>query len=275
MPVAVAAALLLWPALAPAQEPPMAASFTAVDGPPRAFVAGPGGNSVTISPGGTVMFAYPGGNQRHNVAFTGMQPSSCQQTAGTPAGQVPPLPTTPSPPVWEGTCTFSNPAVYSFVCQAHAEMTGTITVQGPATAPPPPPPPGTTPPPPPPPAAAPMGPAASSLRLAAAQRGSTVRGSLLVARPGSRLDVQALARRASVSRSRRAGSVRVGRVVRSSVGAGRVSFAVRLNAIARRAVARRGRLRLAVRIRVTPPTGAAFSTTRSVTMRAPRVSRLT
>ena len=249
----------------------MAASFTAVD---FAFRAATGGNSVTIAPGGTVMFAYPGGMSVHNVAFTGMQPVGCQQTAGAMSGPVPPLPNDPAPPGWTGTCTFTNPGAYSFICQAHPDMTGTITVPAPGgTAPPPPPPPPPAAAPPPPPAT--LGAAASSLLLARAQRGLSVRGSVLVARPGSRLEVEARAPRSSLSRSRRRGSVRVGRFVRSSVGAGRVTFSVALNATARRAIVRSGRLRLTVRIRVTPSAGEAFSATRAVTLRSPPVSRLT
>ena len=252
----------------------MAASFTAVD---FAFNAATGGNSATIAPGGTVMFAYPGGMSVHNVAFTGMQPAGCQQTAGAMSGTVPPLPNDPAPPGWTGACTFTNPGVYSFVCQAHPNMTGTISVPAPGGTPPPappPPPPAAAPPPPPPPPAA-LGAAASSLRLARTQRGLSVRGSVLVARPGSRLEVEARAPRSSLSRSRRRGSVRVGRFVRSSVGAGRATFSVALNATARRAIVRSGRLRLTVRIRVTPSAGAPFTATRSVTLRSPPVSRLT
>jgi hypothetical protein len=102
------------------------------------------------------------------------------------------------------------------------------------------------------------GPAASSLRLARTQRGSTVRGSIVVARGRSRLDVRARLR-----------GVRVGSVVRRAVGPGRVRFAVTLSRSARRTLRRSGRLRLSVRIAVTPATGTRYVATRTVTLRAP------
>lgn len=106
-----------------------AASFTAVD---YAFLAdGGSGSTVTIPVGGTVSFAYPTGNSAHNVDFgTSQAPSSCVQTGGTPNGAVPPLPHSPSAPGWSGSCQFDTPGTYTFKCDLHPYMTGTIVVGG-------------------------------------------------------------------------------------------------------------------------------------------------
>ncbi|HET6547694.1 MAG TPA: ThuA domain-containing protein [Solirubrobacter sp.] len=89
-------------------------------------------NVVNILPGERVDFSYPVGNSVHNVAFleAGPQPTSCTQTAGTiiPNLPVPPLPNFTQAPGWAGFCTFNNPGTYSFLCQAHGYMTGTVVV---------------------------------------------------------------------------------------------------------------------------------------------------
>ena len=111
-------------------------------------------------------------------------------------------------------------------------------------------------------------PGASSLRLKSSQRGTVVRGSLVVARKGSKLVVRALARRNALSRSSRSSlRVQVGRQQRSPVQ-GRTSFGVALNATARRALRRDGRLAIGLRITVTPPAeGRSYKATRTVTLR--------
>ena len=53
-----------------------------------------------------------------------------------------PMPSVPTPLAWSGNCTFTTPATYSFVCQAHSNMTGTVQVVDPPPGNPPPPPPG-------------------------------------------------------------------------------------------------------------------------------------
>ena len=106
-----------------------------------------------------------------------------------------------------------------------------------------------------PPPPTPAGAAASRLRITRNQRGQAVRGSVAVARAGSRLSVEVLAKR------KRVGSTT------KSVGAGTASFSVKLNASAKRTLQRSRRLSLTVRITVTPPTGPAFTATKAVNLR--------
>ena len=263
------------------------ASFVAVDGaegdygdlPPR--WSGPSGaTAISIAPGATVGFSYPAGASVHNATFEGLQPV-CTQTSPTQSGPGSRLPSTASGPGWAGTCTFNASGVYQLACGLHSEMRGTITVGRSPPPPPPPPPPGAPPPPapPPPPGAAPppapgapppasaLGAAASGLKVAATQTGTVVRGSVLVARPGSRLDVRLIARRKALGSTRQSGSVSVGSLRRTSVGGRRVEFAVKLSAAAKRVLRRDGRLAITLRLTVTPATGDAYSATRKLGMR--------
>ncbi len=222
-----------------------AASFTAVDSAQPIlelhywYAAGTTNNSVTITPGGTVSFGYPAGDSTRNVVFTGPQPSACTQTAapyGYAIGSAPPLPQSPQPAGWSGSCRFDTPGTYpfqdAFVSDAVA---GTVVVATPTTTPPPtttttattPPPTTTT-------FHEPPIPAASStLRAAAVQRGTTVRGQLHVTAPNSRLVADLLA-----------GRVRVGRTTIHGVRDGTRRFSVSLYASARKRLDRSGRLSL-------------------------------
>jgi hypothetical protein len=103
--------------------------------------------------------------------------------------------------------------------------------------------------------------------LLAAQRGTSVKGSLEVSASGAgaRLEVDLLAQEASMARAKP--TVLVGRFVRGSVAAGRVSFAVKLDAKARSALRRRRSLRLTVKITLTPKGAPATSVTRGVVLR--------
>jgi plastocyanin len=231
-------------------------------------------SSVTIATGGTVDFTYPTGTKLHNVSFTSMQPALCQLTTGPTPGPGTPLPKTPAPAPWAGTCTFAAAGTYAFVCIQHPNMTGSVTVVDPPVVPNPPPPPPPEPapppvPPPPPPVAPPAPPptAASALRLAAAQRGVTIRGSVNVRSAGSRLLARAFARRKALFGGQSTRQVQVGRQSRASVGAGRVAFAVQISALARRALRRNGRLAISLRLSVTPSSGPAYTATRPVTLR--------
>ncbi|MDX6708627.1 MAG: hypothetical protein QOI48_4473 [Solirubrobacteraceae bacterium] len=235
-------------------------------------------SSVTIATGGTVEFTYPTGpaTKLHNVSFTNMQPALCELTAGPTPGPGTPLPKTPAAAPWAGTCTFAAAGTYAFVCVKHAGMTGSVTVVDPAVVPnsppplPPEPAPPPAPPPPPPVAPPPPGPAepaASALRLTAAQRGVTIRGSVNVRSAGSRLLARAFARRKALFGGQSTRQVQVGRQSRASVGAGRVAFAVQISAVARRALRRNGRLAISLRLTVTPPSGPAYTATRPVTLR--------
>jgi PKD repeat protein/type 1 glutamine amidotransferase len=129
---------------APATANAAPGAFTVLDGGDfgQGFFdsANPGqpDHDVSIFTGETVSFNYPVGLGTHNVAFipTGPQPSSCAQTAGPVLGAIPPLPTYTIPAPWAGNCTFNNPGTYTFVCQAHGDMVGTITVTTKVNAPP-------------------------------------------------------------------------------------------------------------------------------------------
>ena len=104
------------------------------------------------------------------------------------------------------------------------------------------------------------------------QRGPSVRGSLDVSQAGAggRLEVDLLAKSATLAQTRRSGSgsVRVGRLVRASVSAGKVSFSISLNAKARHTLSVHKRLALTVKITLTPAHGVAVTVTRSVVLRA-------
>ena len=83
---------------------------------------------VKIEPGQTVHFDYPQGTSSHNVKFVGASQPVCTQTAGVVITSGPPLPAFVQPPGWAGDCKFDAPGVYAFVCTAHNEMTGSVTV---------------------------------------------------------------------------------------------------------------------------------------------------
>jgi plastocyanin len=106
--------------------------------------------------------------------------------------------------------------------------------------------------------------------LRSTQRGTSVRGSLDVSQSGAggRLEVDLLAKTASLAKARRSGSTRVGRLVRASVSAGKVSFSVSLTARGKSALRRHHRLALTVKITLTPRRGEAATIMRSVVVRA-------
>jgi plastocyanin len=280
--LAIGAGVGVAAAATPADSPPPTASFTAADFAWN--VSGGTSTEANIAAGGTVTFAYPTGASNHNADFgSGPQPTSCTQGAGTGSGAVPPLPHQPTAPGWSGTCTFATAGTYTFHCDMHPFMTGTIVV-GNAPAPPA----GsttsqtttaqttstptvTTPP-----ATTttattttptttapgqphqPAGPPVHAIVLAAVQHGLVVHGSLSIsaAGRGGRLQVQLVA----------AGHRRAGSFVRRALPAGRVRFAVALNAAPRRALGRRGRQALTVAITITWGKGARASVIRHVRM---------
>jgi plastocyanin len=89
-------------------------------------------NSVTIKVGERVTFAYPAGSNIHDVSFrTDPKPGTCVKTKGAPAdtNTTPPMPDYVQGPGWEGYCQFDAPGTYTFVCDAHAEMTGKVIVE--------------------------------------------------------------------------------------------------------------------------------------------------
>jgi plastocyanin len=202
---------------------------------------------------------------------------------------VPATPTCSGVPVngsaksFTGSCSFSQTGTYRFYCYVHGpSMSGTITV-GPAgttttttttatqpggttgTQP------GTTPSSPAAPGSSPSPPVALTvLSLARSQRGRSVHGSLEVpgADEGGRLEVDLLARRASLAGASGSAQVQVGRLVRSSLRAGRLSFSVALRPRARGVLARRRRLALVVKLVLTPPHGSPSSSARNVVLHA-------
>jgi hypothetical protein len=95
-----------------------------------------------------------------------------------------------------------------------------------------------------------------------------VRGSLQVpaADAGGRLEVDLLAARAALARSRGSSGVRVGRLVRSSLRIGRLSFAVALDTRGRAALSRHRRLALVLRVALAPPHGSPAVTSRRVVL---------
>lgn len=106
--------------------------------------------------------------------------------------------------------------------------------------------------------------------LRSSQRGTSVKGSLDVSQTGAggRLEVDLLAKSASLARRGHSKPVTVGRLVRTSVSAGKVSFSVALNARGKSALHRHHRLALSVKITLMPPQGATVSIMRSVVVHA-------
>jgi hypothetical protein len=106
-----------------------------------------------------------------------------------------------------------------------------------------------------------MGVAATGPQLSRSQRGTTVRGSIVVARAGSRVRVDVLAPNSAVG-GKGSKPVAVGSYAKSAT-AGKLTFAVPLNAKAKKALRKR-KLTLSVRITVTPASGPPYTTTSSV-----------
>jgi plastocyanin len=240
------------------------ASFTAGDNFwTRTGGVGSAANNASIFTGGTVSFSN-GGNNPHNVNFTGSQPGPC-----TPLLPIPGPPTTQD---WSGNCTFSSPGTYSFLCQQHAAfgMTGTVQV---VDSPPGGPPPGGGNPPPGggsggnDPGGSPTQPGSAQISFARKQTGTTLRGSV-TASAGARIVVTALVsnRYLSTKRPKRLKKLKVGSQTKRSSGR-KVTFAVKLNAAARRALKSREKLTVSLRIVVTPSSGPATTKTAKVTLR--------
>jgi hypothetical protein len=104
------------------------------------------------------------------------------------------------------------------------------------------------------------GPLFGSLKLASAQHGGVVHGSLVVSSAGSegQLQIELLTKGAAAP---------VGKLVRSSLHAGKLTFALTLSAKAKHTLKAHHRLTLTVKIVLTPKHGAAMPLTRSVVVR--------
>jgi plastocyanin len=227
--------------------------------------------TVTIATGGTVNFSYPSGGNAHNVDFgSGSQPTSCTQASGNNSGPVPPLPAFPTEQGWTGRCTFNTPGTYSFHCDMHTYMTGTVIVEGTSTTTSG----GTTS------TGSPTTPGSTggsstsplpttAVTVARRQKGVVLRGSVATPAGPSQIAVTALVsnRLLSKHRPKKAKQVRVGSQTKRSTGTGKTSFAVKLNATARRALHRRHRLAVNLRIVVTPQAGPAAAKTVAVALR--------
>ena len=238
--------------------------------------------SASVDAGSMVNFQNAAATVAHGVVWeSGPATPSC---TGVPIGK--------GGTSWKGTCVFSQPGTYKFYCYVHpSEMRGTITVSpnGTTTVTTQGGPPGTTTTG----TATPTGtatgqgagpeasgagglsgsplagPASSAIRLAPVQHGGVVRGSVAVSQAGSggRLEVDVLARRASLAAAPHAPLASAGRLVRSSLPAGLVSFKVMLNARATHALRAHRRLALSVRIVVRPVHGQPATVTRGVLLR--------
>ena len=212
-------------------------------------------SKVTIATGGEVKFT-DNASTPATVSWTGSAPAC----SGIPASAT---------TKWAGSCKFEQPGTYKFESptlfnggpslnytkyEVVVESTaGGTTTTAPTT-------PGE------PGHGSPVEGGAGALKLAASQRGATVRGSLKVSQAGSggRLEVALFAARASLAGYHHVAPVRVGRLVRSSVRPGTVSFSVPLSVRGKTALRAHRRLRLTVKIGVTAPQASATTVTRVV-----------
>ena len=271
----VGALLLAVPALAQNPANPDPVSYTAFDTPAsgavfRWYVTGTTTTDVTIAAHGTVRFNNPEITSRaHNVDFVSDQKPQCKLEMDTAASTAP-MPPTPTAGKWSGTCVFDQPGTYRFVCDNtfHPNMTGTITVAAPPVSTP-----TTTPqatssptPPPGPAAPTPQPAAATAITIKHDQAGHRVKGSLSVSRPGTRIEIVLLSRRATLGLSGRR-RMRVGRSVVTAAAAGQMRFSVALNARARRALRARKTLPVLVRVKASAPTTASIERVRAVRLR--------
>jgi plastocyanin len=121
-----------WPAAASA-APPLSADYTATDVTSinhQWYVAGTTLTTSTIAAHGVVNFMYPAGSSRHDVIFAaaGPRPTACTPALTTVAQGAYVPPTGPTAPGWSASCTFDTPGTYTFACQLHPTMRGTIVV---------------------------------------------------------------------------------------------------------------------------------------------------
>jgi plastocyanin len=237
--------------------------------------------TATVNAPGVVSFSNPSEAVSHGVEWRPGAPTPPSCTAGVPVGT--------SAKKWSGTCTFSQPGKYEFWCTVHGqEMSGTVTVSAsgttttttayspPATS-------GSTSVPgyaPSPPEGSPAGTNGSAFPLAGSatravkllsrQRGASVRGSLAISQAGAggSLEVDLLAKSASLASAGHATQARVGKLVLSHLHAGKLTFSVPLNGRGRTALRRHRRLALSARIAIRPVGGSAVTVTRGVVLHA-------
>ena len=300
--VALATAGGITATIAHGDDPPATATFTTVDGPNLfRLVTGAGSpTSADIVTGGTVTFQNASSEQ-HNVDF--QMPAgggvSCQQTAGGTASSSLRFPDSPTDGTWSGVCTFTRPGTYSFMCDMHAGMTGTVVVTSPGA------PPGTTTAPPTtttpttvtattpitvippgtattpagqpipagtPPASIPANTPATVVKAVAftisgTQRGPRVRGSINGAGSKARVQVALTAKRADLGLKGKT-LASIGSLSAHATSGGSLTFAVPLTARAKAALARRGHLTVTMRITAPPASGRATPRTFRITLHA-------
>jgi plastocyanin len=272
----LACAVAVLPAVAGSETSPSTVTAVNTEGLYKGHYWSP--STVTVGAGGVVAFSNPSSEVKHGLEWTGGPATpSCR---GVPGGL--------GATAWHGECTLAQVGTYTFRCTVHpTEMTGSITVDAAGTtttvnqAPPAGAPSGgttttgtpatpgeqlsqTT-------AGSPLaGSASQALRMPAGQRGRSVLGSLRVSQAGAggRLEVDLLARRASLAGATHGAPVRVGRLLRSAIAPGKLSFKVALNSRAARTLRLRRRLALTVRILLSAPHGAPVSITRGVVLHA-------
>ena len=260
---ALGAAVAIVPAIASSESGPTISGLESIMWSPA---------QVTVASGGTVSFKNSSGSVPHGVVWETGNPET-PACSGVPIDE--------GQTNWKGSCTFAKAGVYRYYCSVHGmAMSGTIEVSAPGTPPTPTPttPTGTTTTPPPaptgeaPPGAGTASPLAGSpskaIRLAGAQHGESVRGSIQLspAGAGARLEVKLLANSTAPAKRSRSKQVRVGSLVRASLQPGSNSFSAPLSQRGRAALHRRGHLLLTVRITLTPAHGAAVSVTRVIVM---------
>lgn len=129
---AAALVIALPPAAARADAPPLSVDYTAADISAtnhQWYVTGTTTTAATVATGGVARFHYVSGSTRHNVTFTSALKPTCQ-VGGTTLNPPYTAPSPPSVAPWTAGCRFDTPGTYSFVCQVHRTMTGTIDVVG-------------------------------------------------------------------------------------------------------------------------------------------------
>jgi plastocyanin len=272
------AATVVLPAIASSETPPTVTAYSYKYLPEekeKHYWLNP---NPEIAKGGTVTFTNASSEHRHGLKFTGGPAGATPECKGLTAemGEV------TGALNWQAECSFSAPGTYTFVCTVHpTEMTGTVVVAaaaggtttttttlttptGTTTTPGSPPPGGST-------ETGQLlaGAASSAVRVARAQHGHGVHGSLDLsqAAAGGTLVLELLAPRASLASAGGAKPVQVGKLTRLSLHPGQFSFTVPLSTRARRALHRHGHLALRLRIRLSSAAGG-LTELRSVTLHA-------
>jgi hypothetical protein len=278
------AAVVVLPALAASSEAKIEVNENCVAANWQCWTA-PGPNPkpavVTIAPGGVVTFADKTGFAA-SITWKGAAPTCSAAVPVSPA---------PAATGWEGTCKFETPGTYELEDPSMYYPKATVEVSAPVTTTS-----GTTT------DSTPSGTSGSSttpsdsgsptqggpsaagtplgsllagsessaVKLGASQHGRSVSGSIELSQAsvGGRLEIELLARGASLAGLGHSAQIRVGRLVRSLSRAGIARFTVALDARARRALRAHGKLALNVKIVLTGAHSSSLTITRGVLARA-------